>query len=78
MFSLGTLTFSEVSAFISNNAETLVLIVLGAVICFFFKNTKQISENYTPSYKWAVISGILLCLSLFNMSGVSNFLYFDF
>ena len=78
MFSLTTLSFSEISAFFSNNAETIVLIVLGAVICFFFKNTKQISENYTPSYKWAILSGILLCLSLFNMSGVSNFLYFDF
>lgn len=76
MFSFDTV--SGVSDFISSNAETLVLILISAVICFFFKNTKQISEAYTPSYKWAIISGVLLCLALFNMSGVSNFLYFDF
>jgi len=78
MFSLETLSLAGISDFVSNNVGTLILIAVGAVICFFFKNTKQISESYTPSYKWAIVSGILLCLALFNMSGVSNFLYFDF
>ncbi len=70
--------FSGASEFLSNNLEAIILIIIGAVICFFFKNTKEIAENYRMSYKWAVISAVLLALSLFNMSQVSRFLYFDF
>jgi len=70
--------FSGAGAFMSDNLETVILIILSAVICFFFKNTKEISEGYKMSYKWAVISAVLLSLSLFNMSQVSRFLYFDF
>lgn len=78
MFSFDSLSLSAVTSFASDNARALCLIVVGAVICFCFKNTKEISENYTVSYKWAILSAILLCLSLFNMTQVSRFLYFNF
>lgn len=70
--------FRNASAFLTENVEAVVLIVIGAVICFFFKNTKELSEGYKMSTKWAIISAVLLALSLFNMSQVSRFLYFDF
>lgn len=82
MFSFEWGSFSSfwqsLTLFVGENLEVCIIMLLSAIICFFFKNTKQISENYTPSYKWALLSAFLLCLSLANMTEVSRFLYFNF
>lgn len=78
MLSAGSVTLSELLTYISQNAEYIVLILTGAVICFFFKSTKEIADGYKPSLKWAIISAILLTVSVLNMSQVSRFLYFNF
>jgi hypothetical protein len=78
MLSFDTFSLTSTLDFISKNAQAVVLIVVGAVICYFFKSTKEIADNYKPSYKWAILSAILFCLALFNMSQVSRFLYFNF
>ena len=77
--------FSDTGAFLSNgihfvsgNIITVLLIMISAFICFGFKNTREISEKFTPSLKYAAFAAILLTLSMFRMSSVSNFLYFQF
>ncbi|MBQ9976820.1 MAG: MBOAT family protein [Clostridia bacterium] len=78
MLSFDTFSLSSTLDFIYDNAQAVVLIAVGAVICYFFKSTKEIADSYKPSYKWAIFSALLFCLALFNMSQVSRFLYFNF
>ncbi|MCD7948222.1 MAG: hypothetical protein LUG13_08035 [Oscillospiraceae bacterium] len=64
--------------YIQGNVWVVILIVVGAAICFFAPNTKQISERFEPKWYHAVFAGALLTVSLFFMGQVSNFLYFQF
>ena len=64
--------------FIVTNAYVMSVLVVGLIIVFFMKNTTQISENFTFSKKYAIITGILITLSIFQMSNVADFLYFQF
>lgn len=70
--------FAAGSAYLSENAYPAALILIGAVLCFFFRNTKELSEAFTPKLRYAVYSGVLLTVSAFFMSSVSQFLYFRF
>lgn len=77
--------FSNTSAFLSNGANfvsgnimPIVLILISAFICFGFKNTREISEEFKPTLKYAAFAATLLTLALFRMGSVSNFLYFQF
>lgn len=64
--------------FVFDNLYTIVLLIIGAFICFFTKNTRQITEDFKPSYKYAVYAAILLALSFYHMNSVTKFLYFQF
>ena len=78
MFSDAAAFFSAGAGFIGANPGILLLLAVSAVICFIPKNSNEIVK--TGNYKWyhAALSGGLLCVSLFFMGGVSNFLYFQF
>jgi alginate O-acetyltransferase complex protein AlgI len=62
----------------SNNLTNLVTLCIGLAICFFAKNTTQISIDFKPTLRYAVLAGFSLAISLFLMGGVSKFLYFQF
>ncbi len=64
--------------FMVTNAYVLSVLVVSLIIVFFMKNTTQLTENFTFSKKYAIITGLLLTLSLFQMSNVADFLYFQF
>lgn len=64
--------------FIVTNAYVMSILAVSLIIVFFMKNTTQITENFTFSKKYAIITGILLTLSIFQMSNVADFLYFQF
>ncbi|QSX05219.1 MBOAT family protein [Sedimentibacter sp. zth1] len=64
--------------FVYNNLYTIILLATSAFICFFTKNTSQITEKFSPRLKYAVFAGFLLALSLFHMNSVTKFLYFQF
>lgn len=66
--------------FFFDNLYTIVLMALSAYICFFTKNTSQITEGFSegPKYKYAIAAAFLLALSFFHMNSVSKFLYFQF
>jgi D-alanyl-lipoteichoic acid acyltransferase DltB (MBOAT superfamily) len=77
--------FADIHLFLSNglnfinaNLVTVLLIVISAVICFGARNTREISEEFKPEFKYAALAAVLLTLSLFRMGSVSNFLYFQF
>lgn len=84
MFDLSQL-FSDPGAFLAmgidyfkENDLITALIAVGAGICFFAKNSNEISEKFSPKWQYAVFAGILLTISLFRMTAVSQFLYFQF
>lgn len=64
--------------FIVFNLYIIITLVIGLGIAFFGKNTKDINENFTPKLRYAVVAGFLLMISLFQMTSVTDFLYFQF
>lgn len=69
---------SEGSAYVTGNIEVVVISIISALICFFAKNTRELSESFTPKWYYAAASGVLLAASVFFMGRVSSFLYFQF
>ncbi|MDR1136234.1 MAG: hypothetical protein LBL49_08680 [Clostridiales Family XIII bacterium] len=69
---------SGTAAFGKANIETLVLIFAGILIVFFTKNAWELAEEFKPDMRHAVWAAALLTLSLFFMTNVSSFLYFQF
>lgn len=65
-------------SWLQTHAEVAVLLVVGAIICFFLPNSNEIAQ--TEKLKWyhPLFSGVLLACSLLCMSQVSQFLYFQF
>jgi len=53
-------------------------LLFGMVLVLAFPNSSQLLERYKPTVKYAGITALLLTLSLFNMSYVRGFLYFQF
>jgi D-alanyl-lipoteichoic acid acyltransferase DltB (MBOAT superfamily) len=70
--------FMEGLDYMVTNAYVLTVLGISLIIVFFMKNTSQIRDNFTFSKKYAIITGLLLTLSLFQMSNVADFLYFQF
>lgn len=64
--------------FAGNNIGTILLIVISAIISFGTRNTHEIARGFRPNWKYAAFAAILLTLSLFRMTTVTNFLYFRF
>ena len=78
MFAVSRETLAELPTFLQSNFKSVFIIFISCIICWAFKNTREIDEKSSLSYKWALFSAILFVLSLMNMGNVSNFLYFDF
>ena len=74
---LGT-TFSAWWSFVGDHGPLCLLLVFSAVLCFAAPNSNRISEKTAFTARDAVFSGGLLALSLFFMTHVSQFLYFNF
>lgn len=73
-----TAVLSELVEFVVSNFYVLFVLALSMIVAFFFKNTRQITENFELSKRYALITGALVTLSLFQMSNVADFLYFQF
>ena len=74
---LGT-TLSAWGTFVGDHGPLCLLLVFSAVLCFAAPNSNRISEKTAFTARDAVFSGGLLALSLFFMTHVSQFLYFNF
>ena len=71
-------TLYSVSVFVWEHKLLSVKLLAAALLCFCAPNTNRISERSVFRTRDAVFSGVLLALSLFFMSEVSTFLYFNF
>lgn len=69
---------SGARSFVAGNLGVTAAMVLGAVVCFWPKNANGISERTKFTAGDAVWSACLLMASVFCMSQVSGFLYFNF
>ena len=74
---LGGLLSSAVS-FAGDNLMLCLVLLISAVITFCFPNSNAIMEKERFSLRDGVWCGLLMAVSLFNMSQVSTFLYFNF
>jgi D-alanyl-lipoteichoic acid acyltransferase DltB (MBOAT superfamily) len=70
--------FGGLIAFGKANILTLSLILAGAVIVFCTENAGEHMKKFQPDLRHALWTGALLTVSLFFMTNVSSFLYFQF
>ncbi len=68
----------SLAAFVEGHLVLTLVLLASAVICFCLPNANGVMERERFSRRDAVFSGVLLALSLFNMTQVSTFLYFNF
>lgn len=68
----------DLAGFVPEHLTVVILLVVGALICFCLPNSNRISEKTEFRARDAVFSAVLLMLSIFYMSQVSTFLYFNF
>ena len=68
----------QITSYVDEYRGMLLLLAVGAVIIFGFKNSNEIADNFKPRPYHAMFAGMLMAVSLLCMSGVSNFLYFQF
>ena len=54
----------------------MIVAAVGLVIALFFRNNHE--KGFTPSLRNGLLSILLLAWSIFSLSGVSTFLYFNF
>ena len=64
--------------FVQGHLTLTLVLAVSVVICFCLPNSNRITDRKTFGWKDAVFSGVLLALSLFYMTKVSTFLYFNF
>ena len=69
---------NAVLVFVQSNPMLTLVLIVSAVICFCLPNSNRIMERKSFGWREAAASAVLLALSLFNMSQVSTFLYFNF
>lgn len=65
-------------AFIQGHLALTLALIVSVVICFCLPNSNQIAAREKFNWKDALLSGVLLGLSLLCMTKVSTFLYFNF
>ena len=65
-------------SFAGDHIALCAVLLVSAVVTFCFPNSNDITEREIFSLRDGVWAGLLLAASLFNMSQVSSFLYFNF
>lgn len=60
------------------NAYSVLILIIGAFIAFAFKNTTELRKQFQYNMGYALATGSLIALSIFQMSLVADFLYFQF
>jgi len=78
LFSFAGFRPGALLAFVGGHAVLCVTLAVSAALCFCAPNSNRISEKTEFTARDAILSGVLLALSLFCMSRVSAFLYFNF
>lgn len=69
---------SGLGTLITADWYVLILLAAGAAICFCCKNSNEIAKRTSFGRRDAILAAVLLMVSVFNMSQVSGFLYFNF
>ena len=65
-------------AALHGGGEILVMVALALALALVGRNSMQLVENFRPDWKHCVFAAAVASYALFNMSKVSEFLYFQF
>lgn len=61
-----------------DNIINPVYLIIYCFIIFGLKKSYDIAKNYKPEYIYAILHCIILCVILWNINKISEFLYFNF
>lgn len=68
----------SIHMFFLDNAFALLMLIIGALITFFAKTTKEYAAKCLDNRWYVFLTAVLLAVSMFKMGATSTFLYFAF
>jgi D-alanyl-lipoteichoic acid acyltransferase DltB (MBOAT superfamily) len=75
----GMINFQN-TGLLSMPGERVKMVILMIMVLFVWtwKNSFEWNKLFKPNHKWAVVTGLLLALSIIGLSRITEFLYFQF
>ena len=71
--------FGEWLGNIGGDKYYLIYFIIGAaLLAFTCKNARELSERMKPDLKWALFTGLVLCIGILHLTQVRVFLYFNY
>jgi alginate O-acetyltransferase complex protein AlgI len=65
-------------AAVQGDGNTALLLAAALILALVGRNSVQLTESFRPDWKHCVFTALVACYALFNLSKVSEFLYFQF
>lgn len=78
MFNFSSVSISSIGEFFYLNKRYGLILVIALIICWFFPNSREMSDRLLFSKKSAVLAAVLMGLAFLSMNKVVDFLYFQF
>lgn len=78
---IGNLAIDGILTYPSVVHTTYILLLLGVLLAITFgfkKNSVDLYNSFKPKMRYAIVSSILLCVSIIHMSKAGAFIYFNF
>ncbi len=75
---MGSTKLEQVKELVTGNKTICATLAIAICICWFAPNSGEISEKFKPNVKYAVLTAVLLAVSIMSMNKVATFLYFQF
>ncbi|MDR2938753.1 MAG: hypothetical protein LBV08_00355, partial [Clostridiales bacterium] len=70
--------YNNIAYYLSSNIYYVFILIISIIISFYAKNSRELSKQLDKKPYLISISAAGLVLSIFNLSGVSTFLYQNF
>ncbi|MFI5329589.1 MAG: MBOAT family O-acyltransferase [Desulfobaccales bacterium] len=71
-------TFGPYLQQINGNDYTVLMIIASLLLCLYFRNSNQLSNNFEPKWQIALITAIMAFVAVINIDKTQIFLYYKF
>jgi hypothetical protein len=65
-------------AALQGDGNTWLILTAALILALVGRNSVQLTESFRPDWKHCAFTALVACYALFNLSKVSEFLYFQF
>ena len=71
-------TFGPYLQQINGNDYTILMIIASLLLCLYFRNSNQLSNDFEPKWHLALITAIMAFVAIINIDKTQIFLYYKF